>query len=421
VEFSIPLWFEIGTYVALVLILAFDITLAFRRPHIPSTRESALWISFYVALALVFAGLLLWFSGPEHSGQFVAGWLTEYSLSIDNLFVFLIIMARFSVPRKYQQELLMVGIILALVLRGIFILIGAVIIEQWSWVFYIFGAFLIWTAYRQAFTGHEDEEETENKLIGFLRKRIPITDRYDGAKLRTTIDGRRMFTPVIIVLIALGTTDLVFALDSIPAIFGITQEPFLVFTANVFALMGLRQLYFLLGDLVDKLVYLKYGIAFILAFIGVKLVFHALSENELAFINGGQHVEWAPHIDTFLSLGVIVASMAVAVVASLIKLRVDRSRGIPADASRTPVRSVSSTVSGRRLYRSASDGREQYSMTRYGRRSSATPASWIVTMYGCVDTRAMRLASRVKAARSGEPRSVRITFTATSRFGSSCS
>jgi tellurite resistance protein TerC len=334
VEFSIPLWFEIGTYVVLGLILAFDITLAFRRPHIPSTRESALWISFYVALAIVFAVLLLIFDGPEHSGQFVAGWLTEYSLSIDNLFVFLIIMARFSVPRKYQQELLMVGIILALVLRGIFILLGAALIENFSWVFYLFGLFLIYTAANQAFTSHDDEAETENKLIGFLRRRIAITERFDGAKLRTTVDGRRVFTPVIIVLIALGTTDLVFALDSIPAIFGITQIPFLVFTANVFALMGLRQLYFLLGDLVDKLVYLKYGIAFILAFIGVKLFLHALHENELPFINGGQHVDWAPEIGTFVSLGVIVAAMAVAVIASLIKLRYDRARGIGIDHDR---------------------------------------------------------------------------------------
>jgi tellurite resistance protein TerC len=331
VELSIPLWFEIGTYVGLALILGFDIVLAFRRPHIPSTRESAMWISFYVALALVFAGLLLWFDGPEHSGQFIAGWLTEYSLSIDNLFVFLIIMGRFSVPRKYQQELLMVGIIIALVLRGLFVVIGAVIIEQFSAVFYLFGLFLIYTAWNQAFTGHADEAETENRLIGFLRKRIAITERFDGAKLRTTVDGTRVFTPVLVVLIALGTTDLVFALDSIPAIFGITQEPFLVFTANVFALMGLRQLYFLLGDLVDKLVYLKYGIAFILAFIGVKLFFHALHENTLPFINGGEHVDWAPEIDTFVSLAVIVGSMAIAVIASVIKVRRDQARGIGVD------------------------------------------------------------------------------------------
>lgn len=335
---EIPLWFEIGTYVALALILAADIFIAYRRPHIPSTRESALWISFYVALALVFAGLLLVLGDVEHAGQFVAGWLTEYSLSIDNLFVFLIIMGRFAVPRKYQQEILMVGILLALLFRGLFILAGSAIIENFSWVFYIFGLFLLYTAANQAFTNHDDEAENENKLIGFLRRRIAITDGYDGAKLRTVIDGRKVFTPVLIVFIALGTTDLVFALDSIPAIFGITTEPFLVFTANVFALMGLRQLYFLLGDLVDKLVYLKYGIAFILAFIGVKLFLHALAENELPFINGGQHVEWAPEIDTFVSLGVIVGAMAAAVIASVIKLRYDQRRGVTTGTHSTPDR-----------------------------------------------------------------------------------
>ena len=326
---EIPLWFEIGTYVALLLILAADVFIAYRRPHVPSTRESALWITFYVVLALIFAGLMLLLGDAEHAGQFVAGWLTEYSLSIDNLFVFLIIMSRFSVPRKYQQEILMVGIILALLFRGIFILLGSALIENFSWIFYLFGLFLLYTAANQAFTSHDDEEANENRLIRMMRRRIPITDTYDGAKLRTTVDGKRFFTPVLIVFIALGTTDLVFALDSIPAIFGITTEPFLVFTANVFALMGLRQLYFLLGDLVDKLVYLKYGIAVILAFIGVKLFFHALHENEVPFINGGQHVEWAPEIDTLTSLGVIVGAMAVAVIASVIKLRLDR-RKVPA-------------------------------------------------------------------------------------------
>jgi len=334
---EIPLWFEIGTYVVLLLILAFDVFMAYRRPHVPSTRESAVWITIYVTLALAFAGLMLAMGDAEHAGQFIAGWLTEYSLSVDNLFVFLIIMARFSVPRRYQQEILMVGIILALVFRGIFILLGAALIENFSWVFYIFGAFLLYTAANQAFTGYEDETETENRLIRMLRRRIPVTDRFEGAKLRTTIDGRRMFTPVFIVFVALGTTDLVFALDSIPAIFGITQEPFLVFTANVFALMGLRQLYFLLGDLVDKLAYLKYGIAFILAFIGVKLILHALAENELPFLNGGRHVEWAPDIPTPVSLAVIVVAMAVAVAASLIKLRVDARRaGVPITTGAVP-------------------------------------------------------------------------------------
>ena len=325
-ELQLPLWFEVGSIVVLILIVIADVVLAYKRPHIPSTRESALWIAFYVGLALIFAVLMYFFAGADHAGQFVAGWLTEYSLSIDNLFVFVIIMARFSVPRKYQQEVLMVGIIIALVLRGIFILLGAQLIENFSWIFYIFGAFLLYTAIRQALQRSEEMDETESGLIRFLRKRIPITDRFNGAKLRTEVDGKRMFTPIIVVLIALGTTDLVFALDSIPAIFGITTSSFIVFTANVFALMGLRQLYFLLGDLIDRLVYLKYGIAFILAFIGVKLVFHALHTNELPFINGGHGVEWAPEIPTLVSLGVIVASMAVAVGASLIKVRIDRVR-----------------------------------------------------------------------------------------------
>jgi len=325
-ELALPVWFEIGTYIVLTLIIVFDVWIAYRRPHVPSTRESSLWIAFYVGLALVFALLMYILGDAEHAGQFIAGWLTEYSLSIDNLFVFIIIMARFSVPRKYQQEILMVGIILALVFRGIFIILGAVVIEQFSAVFYIFGLFLLYTAINQAFTSHDDEEETENKLIAFLRRRIPITDTYDGGKLRTVVDGKKIFTPVLVVFIALGTTDLVFAIDSIPAIFGITQSPFIVFTANVFALMGLRQLYFLLGDLVDRLVYLKYGIAFILAFIGVKLFFHALHVNELPFINNGEHVEWAPEISTVTSLIVIVGAMAIAVIASLIKMRVDARR-----------------------------------------------------------------------------------------------
>ncbi|HEU4849503.1 MAG TPA: TerC family protein [Terrimesophilobacter sp.] len=327
-EVSIPLWFEVGSLIVLSLIIVADLILAYKRPHIPSVRESGLWVGFYVALAVVFAGLLLWLGDAEHAGQFVAGWLTEYSLSIDNLFVFLIIMGQFKVPRKYQQEILMVGILIALVLRAIFIIIGAQLIESFSWIFYLFGAFLLYTAWRQAFTGYEDEEETENRIIRFLRRRVAITDTFDGGKLRTVVDGKRMFTPVLVVFIALGATDLVFALDSIPAIFGITQNAFLVFSANVFALMGLRQLYFLLGDLIEKLVYLHYGIAFILGFIGVKLVLHALHENEVFFINGGQPVDWAPDISTWLSLGVIVGAMAVATIASLVKLRVERRRGV---------------------------------------------------------------------------------------------
>jgi len=328
VEGDLPDLFEIGSLVILTLVLVADLLIVYKRPHVPSLREASLWVAFYVALALAFALLMLMFGGAEHAGQFLAGWLTEYSLSIDNLFVFVIIMAKFSVPRKYQQEVLMVGIIIALVLRGIFILLGAQLIENFSWIFYIFGAFLLYTAVKQAMTDEEDLEESESGVITFLRKHIRISSAFDGSKLRTLIDGKKVFTPMLIVFLAIGTTDLIFALDSIPAIFGITQSPFIVFTANVFALMGLRQLYFLLGGLLERLEYLKYGIAFILAFIGVKLVLHALHENEVAFINGGNGVEWAPEIGTWTSLGVIILSMAVATVASLIKARHDaRKRG----------------------------------------------------------------------------------------------
>jgi len=335
-DFVIPAWFEISSLIVLSVILVLDLLLVVRRPHVPSPKESGLWVAFYVALALIFAGLMFVVVGPQAGGEFVAGWLTEYSLSIDNLFVFVIIMAQFAVPKKMQQEVLMIGIILALLFRGIFILLGAALIENFSWIFYIFGLFLLITAAQQAFSGRDDDEARENALIRMIRKRVAITDDFHGMKLRVRIDGRRLWTPLLIVLIAIGTTDVIFALDSIPAIFGITQSPFIVFTANIFALMGLRQLYFLLGHLVDKLEYLKYGIAFILAFIGVKLIFHAMHENELPFINGGEHIEWVPVIDTVTSLLVIVAAMAVAVVASLVKLRVE-NRYIPTALTRADV------------------------------------------------------------------------------------
>jgi tellurite resistance protein TerC len=332
-EAALPAWFEITSYVVLLGILAFDLILAYRRPHVPSTKESAIWVSFYVGLALVFALLMLWQGSVDHAAEFIAGWVTEYSLSIDNLFVFVIIMAKFAVPRKYQQEVLMVGILIALLLRGLFILLGAQLIESFSAIFYIFGAFLIYTAIRQAFENHSDMEQQENGIIRFLRKRVAISDTYDGAKVRTVVDGKKVFTPILVVFVALGLTDLVFAIDSIPAIFGITTDPFIVFTANIFALMGLRQLYFLLGDLIDKLEYLHFGIAFILAFIGVKLFFHALHVNELPFINGGEHVEWAPEISTWTSLAVILSAMIIAVAASLVKIRMDSRRASRATES----------------------------------------------------------------------------------------
>jgi len=316
-----------GTLVALIAVLLVDLLIIGRRPHEPSVRESSLWVAFYVGLALLFGAGVWLTSGASAAGQFYTGWLTEYSLSVDNLFVFVIIMARFGVPRQYQQKVLLVGIVLALLMRGAFIAAGAALISQFSWVFYIFGAFLIYTAVNLARQGEPDEDEfSENMLIRWSRKALPISKTYDGAKLTTHEGGRRLFTPLLIVMIAIGTTDLIFALDSIPAIFGITQEPYLVFTANVFALMGLRQLYFLLGGLLNRLIYLSYGLAVVLGFIGVKLVLEALADNTLPFINGGEHVGWAPHIPIWLSLLVIVGTLGVATVASLIKSARDRRR-----------------------------------------------------------------------------------------------
>lgn len=319
-------WFEIISMAVLTAILIADVLIIFKRPHIPSNRESTIWIVAYALLAVAFGGVLWQLFGQEKATEFYAGWLTEYSLSIDNLFVFVIIMTRFSVPKKYQQEVLMVGVVLALILRGIFILVGAALIESFSAIFYLFGAFLLYTAWHQAFRSHDDEEETESKLILWLRKHIEVSKDFDGAKIRTKVNGKKMFTPMLVVFAAIAMTDVMFAFDSIPAIFGITTDPFIVFTANVFALMGLRQLYFLLGDLVDKLEYLKYGIAFILAFIGFKLVTHAMHVNELPFINGGKHIEWAPEISTNTSLLVIVGAIAVSAIASIVSARVKAKR-----------------------------------------------------------------------------------------------
>ncbi|MFT8637816.1 MAG: TerC/Alx family metal homeostasis membrane protein [Pseudoclavibacter sp.] len=323
---QLPAWFEITASVVMVLILLADMLLILKRPHVPSMKESTAWVVFYVALALVFAGVLFWIGDADHGGQFLAGWLTEYSLSIDNLFVFMVLIARFRVPSRQQQLVLMAGILVALVLRGVFILLGASLIETFSWIFYLFGAYLIYTAVKQAFGSDDaDEDRQEGALERSLRRRLRVADQWNGSHFRVTIDEVRYWTPLLVVLLALGGTDLLFALDSIPAIFGITQSPFLVFSANVFALMGLRQLYFLLGGLVRKLVYLKYGIAAILAFIGVKLVGHAMHANELPFINGGKSIPWAPEIGTWTSLAFILAAMGVATVASLIKVRRERT------------------------------------------------------------------------------------------------
>mgnify|MGYP000105379119 CR=1 FL=1 len=323
---NVPLWVWILTIGLTTVLLLVDVVVIGRRPHVPSMGEAGRHLAFFVGTAILFGVGVWYFSGADYAAQYYAGWLTEYSLSIDNLFVFIIIMAKFGVPEKLQQTALMVGIVIALILRGIFIAVGAAAINQFSWIFYAFGAFLIYTAFKLAREGNNDDDEfEENGFLKWVEGRFPATNQWHGTKLMIKADGSRIITPMFIVILALGTTDLLFALDSIPAIFGLTQEPFLVLTANIFALMGLRQLYFLIGGLLKRLVYLGIGLAILLAFIGVKLILHAAHVNELPFINGGKPVLGAPDISIGQSLTVIVAILSITTIASLIKSRKDKS------------------------------------------------------------------------------------------------
>ena len=313
-------------------LLLVDVFVVGRKPHEPSTREVSRDLIGFVSLAIIF-GIGVWiFSGAQFGGEFFAGWLTEYSLSIDNLFVFIIIMTKLQVPRQYQQTALLIGIVIALIMRAIFIFVGAAAINQFSWVFYLFGLFLIYTAWKLAKDDdHDDSQYDEPRIVKFARTHLRATDEWDGVKLTTRINGSRLVTPMFIVVLSLGMTDLLFALDSIPAIYGLTKEPYLVFTANIFALMGLRQLYFLIGDLLKRLVYLSYGLSVLLAFIGVKLILHAMHENELPFINGGEHIKWAPDIPIWLSLVAIVGILGVTTVLSLMKDARDRRAGVTSE------------------------------------------------------------------------------------------
>lgn len=310
------------TLAVTVLFFVYEFFAHVRKPHEPSIGESARWSAFYIGLALLFGVGIGLVSGWSYGGEYFAGYLTEKALSIDNLFVFLIVMSGFAVPKKYQQKVLMIGIVIALILRGGFIAIGAGLIENFSWIFYIFGALLLFLAYKQAFGSH-DSNPADGKFMQLVRRVLPVADEYHGDKLTVKQGGKRFYTPMMLTIIAIGFVDLIFAVDSIPAIYGLTNEAYIVFTANAFALMGLRQLFFLIGGLLERLVYLAQGLAVILAFIGVKLVFHALHVNELAFINGGQPLLWVPEIPIWFSLLFIAATIAVATVASLLKTRGD--------------------------------------------------------------------------------------------------
>ncbi|EPH45838.1 putative membrane protein [Streptomyces aurantiacus JA 4570] len=297
------------TVLGLCALIAADFFIG-RKPHDVSIKEAGIWTIVWIVLAVLFGIGLLIAGETQASGEFFAGFITEKSLSVDNLFVFILIMAKFSVPSHLQQRVLLFGVLIALVLRAIFIAAGAAVIANFSWVFYIFGAFLIYTAWKLIQEARADEEEEdweENRLLKSIEKKFGVSDRYEGTKLFIQKNGKKIMTPLMVVMLAIGTTDVLFAMDSIPAIFGLTQDPYIVFTANAFALMGLRQLYFLIGGLLKKLVHLSYGLSVILGFIGVKLVLHALHEN-------GVHV---PEISIPVSLGVICGVLIVTTITSL--------------------------------------------------------------------------------------------------------
>ncbi|MFM6980213.1 MAG: TerC/Alx family metal homeostasis membrane protein [Micrococcales bacterium] len=321
---QIELWMWLATVIPLVAIIIIDLVVQARHPHEPSFKESAIQSGVYIALAIGFGWFVGEFWGSDFGNQFIAGFITEKSLSVDNLFVFLIIFTKFAVPRKLQSEALLIGIAIALVLRAIFIAVGAAAIEAFSWIFYIFGAFLVYTAIMLIIdTFHEakDDAVPGGRVLAMVKRVFPTVDEFHGSKMIVKLDGKKYLTPLLMVMIVIGTTDVLFALDSIPAVYGLTEEPYIVFTANAFALLGLRQLYFLLSGLMERLKYLGVGLSIILAWIGFKLVAHALHKNELPFINGGKHVEWAPEISTELSLGVIIVTLTVTTVVSLLATR----------------------------------------------------------------------------------------------------
>jgi tellurite resistance protein TerC len=298
----------------IVGLLALDLTLGVLRPHTVGFKEAAAWSIFYIAVAIIFGVVFGNVAGWDFGAQYFAGYIVEKSLSVDNLFVFVIIMSTFAVPEKYQQEVLTFGIIIALVLRVIFIALGATLLSLFSFMFLIFGLILIFTAVQLFRHRDEDPDIEDNALVKATKRFLPVTDDYIDGKMVTRVDGRRVVTPLFIVLIAIGSTDLLFALDSIPAVFGVTDEAFIVFAANAFALLGLRALFFLVKGLLDRLVYLSTGLSLILAFIGVKLVLHWLHVD----IN-----ESVPEISTAVSLAVIIGVLIITTVASLLKTRKD--------------------------------------------------------------------------------------------------
>ncbi len=349
---TVSLWVWGATLLGLLAVLALDLFFVGRKPHSVTMREAGLWVAAMAGCAVVFGLVLSHVAGPAYGGQFFAGWITEYSLSVDNLFVFVIIMARFRVPDLYQHKVLLIGVLLALAFRGVFIGVGSAVIAAFDWIFYLFGAFLIYTAVKLAAShnapiggaGHDaaagkdgggsadgagggsSAPGRENGLVRFVRRFYPTVNEYHGTALTVRVGGRRALTPMMLVIIAIGATDVMFALDSIPAVFGLTQEPYIVFTANLFALLGLRQMYFLIGGLLDRLVYLSTGLSVVLGFIGVKMVVEALHGS------GVEHLGPValPTFSIPFSLGFILLTLAITTVLSL---TVGRRRALRAAAA----------------------------------------------------------------------------------------
>ena len=309
------------TVAGIIGLLLFDFFFHARRAHVPSVGESARWTALYVSIAILFGLGVLVVGGVQMGTQYFAGYVTEEALSVDNLFVFLLLLGSFKVPRADQQKVLLVGIAVSLVVRTGFIFLGAALIESFAWVFYLFGLVLLVTAgnlLREQ--GGDEEESPDNFIVRMARRVLRTSEVYDGDKLFTYQNGRRVMTPMLLVMVAIGGTDILFALDSIPAIFGLTQQVYLVFTATAFSLLGLRQLYFLIDGLLDRLVFLSYGLAAILALIGVKLVLHAMHQNNVPFINGGEPIR-VMEISTGVSLAIIVAVLVLTVVVSLLSAK----------------------------------------------------------------------------------------------------
>jgi tellurite resistance protein TerC len=318
---NVPAWVWLATMAGLSALFALDLVIVDRKPHAIGMAEAARWVVLYLVCAVAF-GLGVWvLAGSGLAAEFAAGYITEYSLSVDNLFIFVIIMTAFGVPVVQQHRVLLIGIMLALVLRGVFIAAGAALISSFSWVFYLFGVLLVYLGCRQICQRKQNPRFQENGMLRAFRNLVPVTNEYNGSRLTMSRDGKRWFTPMLVVMLAIGSVDVVFALDSIPAVFGLTQEAFLIFSANAFALMGLRQLYFLIGGLLARLVHLSIGLGVILGFIGIKLVLDALNDNRLPFVNGGQPLEAVPTLGIGTSIGVIISVLLVTTMASVLTTR----------------------------------------------------------------------------------------------------